>query len=62
MLLLFFFFLIIGFYFLIPAVIAQSFIPAAELAIPTGTQTNETNAETETQPATVEDKTSKRFT
>ena len=42
--------------------IAQIFIPAAELAIPTGTQTNEANAETETQPATVEDKTSKRFT
>ena len=62
MLLLFFFFLIIGFYFLIPAVIAQIFIPAAELAIPTGTQTNEANAETETQQATVEDKTSKRFT
>ena len=58
----FFFFLIIGFYYLIPAVIAQIFIPAAELAIPTGTQTNEANAETETQPATVEDKTSKRFT
>ena len=57
MLLLFFF--IIGFYFWIPAVIAQSFIPTAELVIPTGTQTNEANAEIKTQPVTVETKISK---
>ena len=44
---------------MIPAVIAQSFIPTAELVIPTGTQTNEANAEIETQPVTVETKISK---
>ena len=42
---LFFFFLIIDLWFSIPAVIAQIFIPTAEFAIPTGTQTNEPNAE-----------------
>ena len=31
--------------FLIPAMIAQIFIPTAELVIPTGTQTNKPNAE-----------------
>ena len=36
--------------FLILAVIAQSFNPTAELLIPTGTQTNEANAEIKTQP------------
>ena len=30
------------------------FIPTAELVIPTGTQTNEANAEIETQPVFVE--------
>ena len=45
----FFFFFIIDLYFLIPAVTAQMFIPTAELVIPTRTQTNETNAEIETQ-------------
>ena len=39
--------------------IAQIFIPAAELVIPTGTQTNEVNAEIETKPVTVEIKISK---
>ena len=39
--------------------IAQFFISTAELVIPTGTQTNEANAEIETQPVTVEDKISK---
>ena len=39
--------------------IAQIFIPTAELAIPTGIPTNEANAETETQPVTVEAKISK---
>ena len=47
MLLLYFF--IIDFYFLIPAVIAQSFIPTAEPVMPSGTQTNEANAKTKTQ-------------
>ena len=52
----FFFFFTIDLYFLIPAVIAQFFIPIAELAIPTGTQTNETNAEIETHPAITEER------
>ena len=43
----FFFFLIIDLYCLIPAVIAKIFISTAELVIPTETQTNETNAEIE---------------
>ena len=43
-------------YFLIPAMIAQIFIHTAELVIPTGTPTNEANAEIETQPVTVETK------
>ena len=34
--------------------IAQTFIATAELAIPTGTKTNEANAEIETQRVTVE--------
>ena len=34
--------------------IAQIFNPTAELVIPTGTQTNEANAEIERQPITVE--------
>ena len=49
----------IDLYFLIPAMIAQMFIPTAELVIPTGTQTNEANAEIETQSTTVEDRISK---
>ena len=39
---------------MISAVIAQIFIATAELIIPTGKQTNEANAEIETQPVTVE--------
>ena len=34
-------------YFLIPAVIPQTFIPTAELLIPTGTGTHEVNTEIE---------------
>ena len=52
----FFFFLIIDFYFLIPEMIPKIFIPTAELIIPTATRTNETNADTEMQPVTVETK------
>ena len=37
----FFFFFIVDLYFLIPAVIAQIFIPIAKHVIPTGTQINE---------------------
>ena len=47
---LFFCFLVIDLYFLIIVVIVQIFHPTAELAIPTGTTTNEVNAEIETQP------------
>ena len=52
----FFFFLIVDLNVWIPAVIAQFFIPAAELVIPTGTQTNEADAEIETQPEIVDSK------
>ena len=41
---------------LLPAVIAQIFIPITEFVIPTGIVTNEGNAEIETQPVTVETK------
>ena len=50
---------IIDLYILIPAVMAQMFIPTTELVIPIGTQTNEDDAEIETQPITVETKLSK---
>ena len=53
-LLCFFFFFIIDLYFLTPAVIAQIFIPNAEITLPTGGQTNEANPKIETQPATTE--------
>ena len=43
----FFFFLINYLYFLIPAVVAQTFNPTVELVIPTRTQTNKANAEIE---------------
>ena len=46
----------IGLYFLILAVIAQSFIPTGELVMPTGTQNNEANAEVETQLAIIQAK------
>ena len=52
----FFFFLIVDLNVWIPAVIAQFFIPTAELVIPTGTQTNEADAEIETQPEIVDSK------
>ena len=54
-----FFFLIIEFYFLIPAVIKEIFIVLAELAIPTGIPTKEVRAGIETHPVTVEVRISK---
>ena len=48
----------IDLYFLIHEVIAQTFIPIAEPAIPTGIQNFEANPEIETQTVTVEPKTS----
>ena len=44
-------------YFLIPAVLAQIFIPTTGLAIPTEVPTKKVNAEIETQPLTAETKT-----
>ena len=41
--------------------IVKIFNPTAELAIPTGTPTNEANAEIETQPLTAETKNKKMF-
>ena len=55
----FFFFLIIDLYFLILAVIAQTFNPIAELVIPIGITTKEAKAETETHPVIIEPKTRK---
>ena len=55
----FFFSFIIGLYFLISIIIAQIFIPAGELVIPTGRATYEANAEIETQPITAETKITK---
>ena len=55
----FFFFFIIDLYFLIPAVLAQIYIPTAELSISTGIATNEANTEIEAQPVTAETKISK---
>ena len=49
-----FFFLIINLHFLIPAVITQIFIVAAEFAIPTGTLIKEAKAEIESHVVTVE--------
>ena len=57
MIMFFLFFLMIGLYFRIPAMIAQIFNPTTELAIPTGTPANEGNAEIEKQPLTAETKT-----
>ena len=57
--LLLFFFLTVHLYYLIPAVISQNFISAAELAVPTGISTKEVIAEMETHPVTVEGKISK---
>ena len=50
------FFLIIGFYFLISAVIAQTFSLIAELVIPFGMPTKEVKAEMETHPVIVKAK------
>ena len=44
---------------MIPVVVAQIFIPTAELVIPTGTQTNRANKEIKAQVAIVEDGISK---
>ena len=52
MIVFFLFSLIIALYLLISAVIAQIFNPTVELTKHTGTSTNETNAEIETQPLT----------
>ena len=46
--------LIIGLYFLIPAVITETFIVIAEFAIPTGITTKEAIAAIGTHPVTVE--------
>ena len=51
---LFFFFLIIDLYFLIPAVIAQIVNPVAELIIPIGIPKKEAKAEIEINPVVVE--------
>ena len=50
----FFFFLIIDFYFLIPAFITQIFNPIAELVILLGIPTKEAKAKMETHPVIVE--------
>ena len=55
-------FLMIDLCFLIPEVIAQIFIPTAELIMSTGTQIKLANAEIETHPVTVEAKIIKCFT
>ena len=55
----FVFFIIIDLYFLIPAVIAQTFIPIAELVIPIGLPIKEAKAEIEIYPVIVEAKTRK---
>ena len=59
---LFLLFYVTDLYFLTPAVIIQIFISTAELFIPTGTQTNDRNAEIEMEPVTVETKISKYST
>ena len=51
--------LMIDSYFSISTVIAQVFNPTAELVMPTGEQTNEANAEIETQPVAVKVRISK---
>ena len=53
---LFFLFLIIDLYFLITAIIAQSFNPIAELAIPIGIPIKEAKSEIEIQPVILEAK------
>ena len=56
---LFFFFLIIDLYFLIPAVIAQIFNHTVELVIPIGKPIKEVKAEIETHLVTTEAKITK---
>ena len=51
-----FFFFIVGFYFLTPAVIAQIFNPITELVIPIGIPTREAKAEIGTHLVIVEAK------
>ena len=51
-----FFFLIINFYFLIPAIIAQILNPAAELVISIRTPTKEAKTQAEIHPVTAEAK------
>ena len=41
-------------FFLIPAVIVQTFNPTSELALPTGTPVNERKAEIKAHPLTAE--------
>ena len=50
----FFFFLVIDLYFLIPAYIAQTFNPIAELVIPIGILIKEAKAEIEIHPVILE--------
>ena len=50
----FLFFLTIDLYFLIPAVIAQTFNLIAELLIPMGVPSKEAKVDTEIQPVTIE--------
>ena len=52
----FFFFLIIDWYFWIPAVYEQMFNPITELIIPIGTPNKEAKGETEIHPLIVESK------
>ena len=54
-----FLFYINDLYFLTPALVAQSFISTAKLVMPTGTQSNEANAEIETKLVIIETKISK---
>ena len=56
----FFFFLIIGLYFLIPVAIVQIFNPIAELVIPRGIPSKEAKAEIKIHPVIVEAKVRKR--
>ena len=51
---LFFFFLIIDIYFLIPGVTAQIFNPIVELVIRNGIPTKEAKSEMETEPVIIE--------
>ena len=53
---LFFFFLIIDLYFLIPAVIAQAFTTTSEIPIPSGKVTKEAKAVIEPHPVTTKSK------